>query len=287
MGGTTSDDDHIVVHHKDRGRAIVDKLIEGGASAPISEWTEAKLEKTIRRNSILREYADELRLARVNALLAAAQENSPIASTYTILLREYADKLRRTRVKDLLADAQEKSLIASTLGQAELTRSSIAPGGDGRNAEGQDSNVAEAGASLGQADLLVLAAEELETRPSNPVGDAALELLADNSFDAILITDPGGTIVYSNNAFTKLTGYEQADVIGKSPKLLQGPGTDMKVLARLRDSMQKGNGDYEGSAINYKKNGTAFIMHWRVVPVRVDGEVKAWVAIQREGVAAE
>jgi len=250
---TSDDDNHIIVPHKDRGRAIVNKMMKGGASAPITEWSEAKLEKAISRNSMFRDHADELRLARVNGLLSAAQKNSP---------------------------------IASAIGQADLTRSSFAPVGDGRNAEeGQDSNDVGAEASLGQADLLLLAAEE-ETRP-NPARDTALELLADNSFDAILITDTEGSIVYSNNAFSKLTGYEQADVIGRSPKLLQGPGTDMKVLGRLRESMLKGNGDYEGSAINYKKNGTPFIMHWRVVPVKVGGEVKAWVAIQREGVVAE
>lgn len=131
------------------------------------------------------------------------------------------------------------------------------------------------------ADLLLLAAEA--PSPANPARDAALELLADNSFDALLITDPEGNIAYSNKAFTKLTGYDQADVIGKTPKLLQGPGTDQKVLARLKESMMRGNGDYEGSAINYRKNGTPFIMHWRVVPVKVSGEIKAWVAIQREG----
>jgi len=249
---TSDDDNHIVVPHKDRGRAIINKMIMGGAHAPITAWSEEKLEKAISRNSVFRDHADELRLARVNGLLASVQEKSP---------------------------------TANTLGQADLTRSSLAPGGDGRNAEeGQGSSVS-AEASLGQADLLLLAAEELET--SNPARDAALELLADNSFDAILITDPLGSIVYSNKAFSKLTGYEQGDVIGKSPKLLQGPGTDMKVLGRLKQSMLRGTGDYEGSAINYKKNGTPFIMHWRVVPVKVGGEVKAWVAIQREGHEAE
>merc|ERR1712113_402574 len=96
--------------------------------------------------------------------------------------------------------------------------------------------------SLGQADLLLLAAEELK-QPNTRARDVALELLADNSFDALLMTDPGGTIVYANKAFTKLTGYEQAEVIGKSPKLLQGPGTDPKVLARLKQSMEAENGD--------------------------------------------
>jgi PAS domain S-box-containing protein len=238
---SSDDDNHIVVPHKDRGRAIINKMIKGGAHAPITEWSEEKLEKAISRNSVFRDHADELRLARVNGLLAAVEESSPVA-----------------------------------------------PVGDGRNAgEGLGSSVAAAEASLGQADLLLLAAEELEAKPSNPARDAALELLADNSFDAILITDPEGNIAYSNKAFTKLTGYEQGDVLGKSPKLLQGPGTDMKVLARLKESMLKENGEYEGSAINYKKNGTPFIMHWRVVPVKVGGKVKAWVAIQREGHEAE
>lgn len=247
----SDDDNMIIVPHKDRGRAIVNKMIKGGANAPICEWSEAKLEKAIKRNSMFRDHADELRAARVNGLM--------------------------------------KKPIAGTLSQAELKSSSIAPAGDSRNAEeGQDGNpeVAMAEASLGQADLLLLAAQE-DPRPANPARDAALELLADNSFDAILITDLKGNISYSNKTFTKLTGYEQEDVIGKSPKMLQGPGTDMKVLERLKESMQKGNGDYEGSAINYKKNGTPFIMHWRVVPVKVGGEIKAWVAIQREGVAAE
>merc|ERR1719174_3669327 len=185
-----------------------------------------------------------------------------------------------------MSAAAEKRPTASPLGRAGSTSSYVAPVSDGRSVEaGQNSTVAEAEASLGQADLLLLAAEAKSE--ANPARDAALELLADNSFDAILITDVAGNIAYSNKAFTKLTGYDQSDVIGKSPKLLQGPGTDMKVLARLKESMQKGNGDYEGSAINYKKNGTPFIMHWRVVPVKVGGEVRAWVAIQREGVAAE
>jgi len=248
---TAEDDNHILVPHKDRGRAIVNKMIKGGASAPITEWSEAKLEKAIRRNSMFRDHANELRLARVNGLLSAATEVAPARSS--------------------IAPVGDDTNAKAT--------SSTAPVGDGSNAEeGADSDFPN---TLGQADLLLLAAEAESS--ANPARDAALELLADNSFDAILITDATGLIAYSNKSFTKLTGYDQADVMGKSPKLLQGPGTDKKVLARLKESMQKGNGDYEGSAINYKKNGTPFIMHWRVVPVKVGGEIKAWVAIQREG----
>jgi len=110
-----------------------------------------------------------------------------------------------------------------------------------------------------------------------------LEVLAENSFDSILITDAAeGNITYANKAFTILTGYEAADVHGKSPKILQGEGTDKKVISRLNEALKCG-GDFEGKAINFKKDGTPFIMYWRVLPVKVGGETKAWVAIQREG----
>ncbi|MDP3240605.1 MAG: PAS domain-containing protein, partial [Reyranella sp.] len=89
-------------------------------------------------------------------------------------------------------------------------------------------------------------------------------------------------IIYANRAFTKLTGHSPADVIGKTPRILQGRGTDPKVIARLGAAL-KANKNFEGRAINYKKDGTPFIMFWRVLPVKVGRETKAWVAIQREG----
>lgn len=111
-----------------------------------------------------------------------------------------------------------------------------------------------------------------------------LRVLAENSFDSILITDTSrqGRIVYTNKAFKKLTGYDTSDVIGKTPRVLQGPGTDKKVIARLSDALASGR-RFEGKAVNYKKDGTPFIMHWRVLPIKVRKKITAWVAIQREG----
>jgi len=115
---------------------------------------------------------------------------------------------------------------------------------------------------------------------------ALLHVLAENSFDSILITDESEEekIIYANEAFEKLTGYEPSSVIGKTPRILQGPGTDEKVIARLSSALKAGE-KFEGKAINYKKDGTPFIMYWRVVPIEVGKKIKAWVAIQREGSA--
>ncbi len=117
---------------------------------------------------------------------------------------------------------------------------------------------------------------------------SVLQALADNSFDSVLVTDAtkAGKIIYANKSFSKLTGYTQAEVIGKTPRILQGAATDKKVVGRLREALIKDK-KFEGKAINYKKNGTPFIMYWRVVPARVGKNTKVWIAIQREGVAVE
>ena len=134
-------------------------------------------------------------------------------------------------------------------------------------------------------------------------GLALLKLLADNSFDSILVTDASaqgrrehlwkildlpsaqGRIIYANKAFKKLTGHDPAAVIGKDPRLLQGPGTDRKVIERISATIKAG-GRFEGRAVNYRKDGTPFIMNWRMFPLKDAGKIIAWVAIQREALAA-
>jgi len=113
---------------------------------------------------------------------------------------------------------------------------------------------------------------------------ALLKALTENSFDSILVTDATikGKIIYANKAFKKLTGHDPAEVIGKTPRILQGTGTDKKVIARLSEALKTGR-KFEGKAINYKKDGTPFIMYWKVQPIKVGKTIEAWVAIQREG----
>ena len=111
-----------------------------------------------------------------------------------------------------------------------------------------------------------------------------LRVLAENSFDSILITDATakGKITYANKAFKKLTGHDPSEVVGKTPRILQGKGTDKKVIERLSVALKSG-GKFEGKAINYKKDGSPFIMYWRVLPIKAGKKIEAWVAIQREG----
>lgn len=114
--------------------------------------------------------------------------------------------------------------------------------------------------------------------------DAVLDSIIENSLCSVMVTQaaPNTPIVYVNDAFTALTGHQSSDVIGKSPRLLQGSKTDQVVLDRLRDDLDSGR-VFEGSAVNYRKDGSEFMMFWRVFPVADDqGKPVYFVALQQE-----
>ena len=119
--------------------------------------------------------------------------------------------------------------------------------------------------------------------PSTQAALSLLETLLNHSFDAVLITDSASDqqIIYANPACEKLTGYSADELIGRSPRILQGPSTDKAETARLGRLLREGQ-SFEGQAVNYRKDGTPFMMSWRVEPVKVNDEIIAWLAIQRE-----
>jgi PAS domain S-box-containing protein len=111
-----------------------------------------------------------------------------------------------------------------------------------------------------------------------------LESAMEHSFNGIVITkaEPGYPIVYVNEAFSELTGYSAEEVIGKTPAILQGPKTDRAVLDQLSQDLSKGK-LFHGEAINYKKDGSEFLMEWKIAPIRnLKEEISHYIAIQRD-----
>jgi PAS domain S-box-containing protein len=114
--------------------------------------------------------------------------------------------------------------------------------------------------------------------------ETILDAVVSHGVTSVMITkaEPDTPIVYVNDAFTALTGYDSVNVIGKSPKLLQGPETDKSVLNRLREDLSAGR-VFEGQATNYRSDCSTFTMFWRVFPVtNTNGDPVYFVALQRE-----
>lgn len=114
-----------------------------------------------------------------------------------------------------------------------------------------------------------------------------LEAAIRNDYDSILITEldlelPGPRIVYVNDGFTRMSGYTRAEVIGKTPRILQGPKTDRAVLDKLKKCLQNGQ-SFFGQTVNYRKDGSEFINQWDIHPlINRDGKITHWVSYQHD-----
>ena len=109
----------------------------------------------------------------------------------------------------------------------------------------------------------------------NLIEDAVIVTSAD-------LTEPGPFIEYVNTAFERMTGYSANEVIGRSPRFLQGRDTDRTVLDRMRRELPS-RGQFDGEVVNYRKDGTPFIISWRVKALRdEEGELTGWLSVQRD-----
>jgi PAS domain S-box-containing protein len=113
-----------------------------------------------------------------------------------------------------------------------------------------------------------------------------LTAIADNLDLSIMITEADAAnprILYVNQRFTRLTGYTSREVIGQTPRLLQGKATDRGVLDAARTHLITDT-PFHGQAINYTKAGSPFPMEWDVLPIHdPDGLPRFYIGLQRRG----
>ena len=106
--------------------------------------------------------------------------------------------------------------------------------------------------------------------------------------DIVIITEagpfrePGPRIVFVNEAFERRTGYMPEEVLGRTPRLLQGPATQRSELDRIRTAMEQWQ-PARVDLINYKKSGEAFWVDLEVSPVWDEArKLTHWVAVGRD-----
>ncbi|WP_296493590.1 diguanylate cyclase [Rhodoferax sp.] len=115
-----------------------------------------------------------------------------------------------------------------------------------------------------------------------------IEVCLDHMNDAIVITEadpistPGPRIVWVNKIFYERNGYSPQEVIGNTPRMLQGPGTDRATLDRVREALAKWQ-PIRAELLNYRKDGTSYWNEFEIVPVANEqGCFTHWVSVQRD-----
>ncbi|MCC3471062.1 MULTISPECIES: EAL domain-containing protein [unclassified Microcoleus] len=130
--------------------------------------------------------------------------------------------------------------------------------------------------------------QEIVTRKQAEVRLQLLESAVVNANDAIVIMDAGysdisdPTIIYVNEAFTQMTGYRPAEIIGQTPSCLRGPDSDGSQVAKIRRAFSRRE-PLRLELINYRKDGSTYWVELNSVPVADEsGNLTHWVSVQRD-----
>jgi PAS domain S-box-containing protein len=85
----------------------------------------------------------------------------------------------------------------------------------------------------------------------------------------------------------KITGYDRADIGGKTPRILQGKHTDRNLLKVLRTKLLNRE-VFHGQTWNYRKSGQPFMMNWYCYAIYGDnGQPIYFVAEQEDATEVE
>ncbi|MBC3788374.1 PAS domain-containing protein [Spirosoma utsteinense] len=98
----------------------------------------------------------------------------------------------------------------------------------------------------------------------------------------LVLTDQTKTILWTSNSFLAMTGFTRAESIGRTPGILQGPGTDRATLLTVRDSIRHGS-PIKADLLNYRKNGESYLCRVSIDPLfSHQGELTHFLAVENE-----
>ncbi|QSW91446.1 MULTISPECIES: PAS domain-containing protein [Flavobacterium] len=100
--------------------------------------------------------------------------------------------------------------------------------------------------------------------------------------EVVLITDLNLKIIFASSGIKRMTGYLEDEVLGKTPKMFQGPETCKSALQEIRESINLKK-PFVKTIKNYKKNGKIYQCHVDATPVyNLKGKLSHFIAFEKE-----
>ncbi|MCY1452255.1 nitrogen fixation negative regulator NifL [compost metagenome] len=104
--------------------------------------------------------------------------------------------------------------------------------------------------------------------------------------EVVLVTDLDLKIVFASSGIKKMTGYKAEEILGKTPKMFQGPATSKKDLKEIGEAV-KNKIPFEKTLDNYRKNGNTYKCRINAFPVfNLNGEVSHFIAFEKQDLSA-
>jgi PAS domain S-box-containing protein len=100
--------------------------------------------------------------------------------------------------------------------------------------------------------------------------------------NSIVITDLNGTIVWTNPAFSNLSGYSASEVLGQNPRLLQSGKTSKAFYEHMWATIASGS-MWHGEIVNRRKDGSEYTEEMTITPVSLQASgISHFVAIKQD-----
>jgi PAS domain S-box-containing protein len=100
--------------------------------------------------------------------------------------------------------------------------------------------------------------------------------------NAIVITDGNGAIEWTNRAFTELTGYTAAEVLGQSARLLKSGKQGGAFYKQMWDTILAGR-VWHGKVVNKRKDGSLYTEEMTITPLAgAQGAITRFIAIKQD-----
>jgi PAS domain S-box-containing protein len=139
----------------------------------------------------------------------------------------------------------------------------------------------------GAAVRMIGSMQDISARKQEEQWSRLLESVVINATDAVLICTgntegSGQSIIYVNEAYTRMSGYTKYELMGASPRISQGPETDINEIRRLKEAIELKQ-PCEIEVINYTKQGKEYWVSQSNAPIAdASGEITHWISIQRD-----
>jgi len=109
-----------------------------------------------------------------------------------------------------------------------------------------------------------------------------LSTVLEHIFDAVMITDEDGNIEYINQSFENITGYNNQDCIGKTPRILDSGNQTEIFYKTLWDTIKSGE-SFSNIFLNRKKDNTLYYEEKTITPLHNDkGDVTHFISTARD-----
>jgi PAS domain S-box-containing protein len=109
-----------------------------------------------------------------------------------------------------------------------------------------------------------------------------LKSAVDQSPASILITDIKGNLVYVNDTFISVTGYQSDEVLGKTPRLFKSGKTSDSKYQTLWNTISSGN-IWHGEFLNKKKSGELYWESASISPIKDEqGDITNYLAVKED-----